>query len=88
MANEPCRSGKLVAGGESNTVELKKSTAQLRRAVETLCGMLNGNGGKVLIGVTPGGRIVGQEISDKTLREVADVLGKFEPPAASCKCGK
>ena len=72
---------KLVAGGESNTVELKKSTAQLRRAAETLCAMLNGNGGKVLIGVTPGGRIVGQEISDKTLREVADVLGKFEPPA-------
>ena len=73
---------KLVAGGESSTLELKKSTAQLRRAAETLCAMLNGNGGKVLIGVTPGGRIVGQEISDKTLREVADVLGKFEPPAA------
>lgn len=73
---------RLVSGGESNTVELKKSTAQLRRAAETLCAMLNGNGGKVLIGVTPGGRIVGQEISDKTLREVADVLSKFEPPAA------
>jgi len=73
---------KLVAGGESNTVELKKSRAQLRRTAETLCAMLNGNGGKVLIGVTPGDRIVGQEISDKTLREVADVLGKFEPPAA------
>jgi len=73
---------RLVSQGESDTVELKKSTAQLRRAAETLCGMLNGSGGVVLLGVAPNGRIVGQEISDKTLREVADILGKFEPPAA------
>lgn len=40
---------KIVRAGESETVEFKKSTAQLRRAGETLCGMLNGNGGRVLI---------------------------------------
>ena len=50
----------IIAQGESDTLEFKKSTAQLRRATETLCGMLNGNGGMVLIGVTPNGRIVGQ----------------------------
>ncbi len=43
--------------------------------------MLNGAGGRVLIGVTPEGRVSGQAISDKTLREVADVCRKFEPPA-------
>ncbi len=47
----------LVTKGESATLELKKSTAQLRRAAETLCGMLNGSGGKVLIGVTAESRI-------------------------------
>jgi len=71
----------LVSQGESEILELKKSTAQLRRAAETLCGMLNGNGGIVLIGVTPSGRVAGQVISDKTLRDVADVLSRFEPPA-------
>ncbi len=71
----------LIERGESETVEVKKSTAQLRRAMETLCGMLNGNGGHVLVGVTPQGRIVGQAVSDKTLREVADLLRRFEPPA-------
>jgi len=71
----------IAQDGESETIELKKSTAQLRRAAETLCGMLNGNGGQALIGVTPEGHIVGQEISDKTLRELADILQKFEPPA-------
>lgn len=72
----------LVSGGESETVEFKKSTAQLRRAAETLCGMLNGSSGRVLIGVTPEGRILGQAISDKTLRDVAEVFQKFEPPAS------
>ncbi|WP_273888495.1 ATP-binding protein [Rubrobacter naiadicus] len=66
--------------GESETVEFKKSTAQVRRAMETLCGMLNGHGGRVLFGITPQGQIVGQTVSDKTLREVADQLRRFEPP--------
>ena len=70
----------LVSAGESETVEFKKSTSQLRRAAEALCGMLNGHGGSVLIGVTPEGRIIGQEISDKTMREVAEWLRNFEPP--------
>ncbi len=72
----------IVAGGESEISEFRKSTGQLRRAAETLCGMLNGNGGRVLIGVTPEGRILGQTVSDKTIREVAEVLQKFEPPAS------
>ncbi len=71
---------RLVGEGESETVEFKKSTAQLRRAMETLCGMLNGAGGRVVIGVTPQGRIVGQQISDSTLREVAEAIRHFEPP--------
>ena len=50
----------LVQQGESETLEFKKSTAQFRRAMETLCGMLNGSGGRVLIGVTPRGCILGQ----------------------------
>jgi ATP-dependent DNA helicase RecG len=71
----------LVRHGETETIEFKKSSAQLRRAMETLCGMLNGAGGRVLIGITPQGKIIGQEVSDKTLREVADQLRSFEPPA-------
>ena len=72
---------RLVQQGELETLEFKKSTAQLRRAMETLCAMLNGAGGKVLIGVTPEGKILGQQISDKTLRDVAEQIGRFEPPA-------
>ena len=72
---------KIVAGGESETVEFKKSTAQLARAGETLCAFLNGQGGRVFIGVTPEGKIVGQQVADSTLREVAAMLARFEPPS-------
>ena len=71
----------LVAQGESTTLDLKRSTAELRRAGETLCAFLNGEGGKVLIGVGPDGRIVGQRVADITLRDVAAMLGRFEPAA-------
>ena len=40
----------LIAQGESETLEFKRSTAELKRAGETLCAFLNGEGGKVLIG--------------------------------------
>lgn len=45
----------LIASGESETLELKRSTAELRRAGETLCAFLNGEGGQVVIGVAPDG---------------------------------
>lgn len=72
---------RLVAAGESEEVEFKKSTSQLRRAGETLCGFPNGTGGVVLIGVTPEGHITGQTVADTTLRDIAAMLDRFEPPA-------
>lgn len=71
----------LIAQGESETLELKRSTAELRRAGETLCAFLNGEGGQILIGVGPDGKIIGQQVSDNTLRDIAAMLGRFEPPA-------
>jgi len=72
---------RLAAAGESEKMEFKKSTATLARAGETLCAFLNGQGGRVFVGVTPGGKVVGQQVSDSTLRDVAGMIEKFEPPA-------
>lgn len=69
----------LIVQGESETLELKRSTADLKRAGETLCAFLNGEGGKVLIGVVPDGKLVGQDAADITLRDIAEMLGRFEP---------
>ena len=69
----------LVSTGESSTLEFKKSTAKLKAAAESLCGFLNASGGIVLIGVSDDQAIVGQEVSDKTKREISCVLEKFSP---------
>lgn len=78
---------RLVAGGESEILELKRSTGQLSRSGKTLCGFLNGRGGILLFGIGPEGHIVGQLVADGTLRDIAALLSQFEPqpPIAICR---
>lgn len=69
----------LVATGESQSVEFKATTGQLSRSGKTLCGFLNAQGGTLLFGVSPDGRITGQLVSDSTLRDVASMIRGLEP---------
>jgi ATP-dependent DNA helicase RecG len=71
----------LVSQGESDTIEFKRSTGEMKEAMQTLCAFLNGMGGTVLFGVKPNGAIEGQEVSDQTLRDIAQAADRFEPPA-------
>ena len=68
------------AAGESETLELKRTTGERRAATQTLCAMLNHRGGRVLFGVGPDHRVVGQDVSDHTLEEVAQELKEIDPP--------
>ena len=69
----------LIAEGESLTLELKKSTAEKDRACRSLCALANGQGGQVVFGVTPAGKVVGQKVTDRTLEELAQEFQGFEP---------
>ena len=80
MTTTPEQIAAWVAQGESATLELKKSTAEKDRACRTLCALANGRGGRVLFGVTPAGKVVGQTIVDRTLEELAQEFQHFEPP--------
>jgi ATP-dependent DNA helicase RecG len=71
-----------VAHGESENLEFKRSTGELKEAMETLCGFLNGSGGRVLIGVHPKGSIQGQQVSEQTLHDITSRFLAFEPPAS------
>ena len=70
----------MVGRGESEQLEFKQSSAQFPRAGETLCAFMNGQGGQVLVGVGPDGRVLGQTIADKTFQELAQILRRFDPP--------
>jgi ATP-dependent DNA helicase RecG len=66
--------------GESETLELKRTTGERREAARTICAMLNHRGGRVIFGVEPDGRLIGQMVSDRTVEEVAQELGEIDPP--------
>ena len=69
----------LIALGESESLEFKKSTEQRTEAAKTVCAMLNGIGGHVLFGVTNQGEVVGQQVAATTLESLANEFGKIEP---------
>lgn len=68
-----------VATGESEAQEFKATTGQRTDAAKTLSAMLNQRGGRVLFGVKPDGAVKGQEVSDKTLEDLAAALRDIEP---------
>lgn len=70
---------KLTRRMETGQVEFKETTGQLERGMETICAFLNGLGGTLLFGVNDKGRIIGQEMSDKTKREIAEAIRRIEP---------
>jgi ATP-dependent DNA helicase RecG len=71
----------LVKQGESQRLEFKKSTGQLKPAFETTCAFLNGKGGVILFGVKDDGQIIGQQVADQTKQDIAHELKKIEPYA-------
>jgi ATP-dependent DNA helicase RecG len=70
----------LVKRGESENLEFKASTANLNAGMQTACAFLNSeHGGIIIFGVKDNGQIVGQEVSDKTRKEIAAEFNRIEP---------
>ena len=60
-------------GKESENVEFKKSTAQLSKSMDDIASILNKDGEGVLyFGIKPDGEVCGQEVTEKTLNDVAE----------------
>lgn len=70
----------LVANGESETVEFKRTTGERDAAARTLCGMLNQRGGRVVFGVSNDGRLLGQQLTAKSMEDVSGVIQLIDPP--------
>lgn len=70
---------KLIAKDESRTLELKKTTGELNRGLETACAFLNSDGGWLMFGITPSLKIDGQNVTDNTRQEIGNALRKIEP---------
>lgn len=72
----------LVAQGESESLEFKRTTGQRSEAFKTVCAMLNGTlPGFVIFGVTNDGQIIGQDVTPNTHEQLANECRRIEPPA-------
>lgn len=70
----------LVSADESRTLELKKTTGELKDGMHSACAFLNTEGGWLIFGVAPKSlKIIGQEVTDKTQQEIAQALAGIEP---------
>ena len=69
-------------GMEDEHIEHKRSTSEMREAMESVASILNKHGhGTLYFGVRPSdGEVVGQDVSEKTLRDISQAFGnRIEP---------
>ena len=63
-----------LATGESEGIEFKHSTSLLKEAIQTLCAFANHKGGVLYFGIADDGKIIGQTVTDDTLKNVANSI--------------
>ena len=70
----------LISKGESETLEFKESLKLKEEIGETVSAFSNSRGGKILVGVSDNGCIKGLQISEKTLRDLAEFIKRNTDP--------
>ncbi len=68
-------------GMETELIEFKKTTGELKEGIISLASMLNKNGRGVLyFGIRNDGEVVGQQIGDRTMREISQGIANAIKP--------
>jgi len=66
---------------ESETLELKSSTSELKEAIIAIVAMLNKHQkGELYFGINNKEEVVGQQVSDKTLRDISKSISDHVEP--------
>lgn len=70
----------MIQADEHRQLELKKTTGELKDGMHSACAFLNTEGGWLIFGVAPKSlKILGQQVTDNTQREIAQTLSYMEP---------
>lgn len=71
---------RLIAPDEHRELELKKTTGEQKDGMHSACAFLNTEGGWLIFGITPKSlKVVGEQVTDNTQREISDALSGLEP---------
>lgn len=70
----------LIFDDETKHLELKKTTGELKDGMHSACAFLNTEGGWLIFGIAPKTlKIIGQDVTESTRRELAQALVGLEP---------
>jgi len=65
---------------ESTTVEWKPSLSQIKEIINTISAFSNTQGGKILIGVSKSGKIIGTHIGKDTIENLTNQISQHTDP--------
>ncbi|MCD6116780.1 ATP-binding protein [bacterium] len=66
---------------ENENTELKKSTGELKKGIISIAAILNKHGkGELYFGVKNNGKLIGQKVSEKTLRDISQAISSHIEP--------
>jgi len=71
---------RLVNQRETESIELKSSLSKLEEIVEAISGLSNTKGGKILIGVSNNGKILGVKIGEDMVERLANKIAQNTDP--------
>lgn len=72
--------GVLIKQGESETLEFKESTGEWKEIIETISAFSNTHGGRIVIGVSKQGHLLGVEIGKGTIECLANQISQNIDP--------
>ena len=67
----------ILSGGENFTVEFKESAD--KSVPSEVCAFANASGGRIFIGITDGGKLVGADTSNAARSRLQDTINQIEP---------
>lgn len=70
----------LLLSGESEAAEFKQSLGEMKEILETIGAFANGEGGVIVVGVTPKGKVSGVDIGKDTLEALANGIQQQTDP--------
>ena len=71
---------KLISKAESEIVEFKKSTGESKEIIETISAFSNTKGGKIIIGVSKSGKLLGVDIGKDTIEHLTNQISQNTDP--------
>ena len=71
---------KIIGAAESTTIEWKKSLSVFHEIMETISAFSNTEGGKILVGVSDDGEVLGVQIGKGTIEDLVNKIGQHTDP--------